>query len=460
MEVPVEIVGQVGRRLVEHAGLELPAWVLAARIAARVAACGVELARYVDLLDAADGDAELRALVEAVRVGETRFFRHRTQVQALIDVVVPAWRASGRRTLKVWSAGCATGEEPYTLALVLSRLVPRSAGVVSILATDVSAEALAIAARATYPAAALEHIAADWQGGVAIDGASVKIRPEIAGLVTFEQHNLADDDPRRGFDLVWCRNVLIYFGAAIRARVVERLVDATVPGGYVFTGYSESLREVAGLEAERVADAVIYRRVGGPARPARAALTSPRGGAASRGTRPSGEQAIAAPRGTRTSGEQAIAAPRAVRTSGEQAIAAPRATRTSGDPAIAGARAVPAPRTDRPSDRVAARPPEVALVRGPPAPIRGAIDTLALTGHCDDPKRVADDLARALARPQLARLIVALDGAEFLADELAPVLRRARAAAAAAGVVLECAAARPGAQRWLRRHGLDAGGAR
>ncbi|MCE9576240.1 MAG: protein-glutamate O-methyltransferase CheR [Deltaproteobacteria bacterium] len=442
-----EIVAQVGRRLAEHAGLELPAWVLASRIESRVAARGVLPERYVELLDG-DGEVELRALVEAVRVGETRFFRHRTQVQALVDVVVPAWRLSGRRTLRVWSAGCATGEEPYTLALVLARLVPRQAGVVSILATDVSDEALAFARRATYPAGALEHIAPEWQGGVVVEGDRVRVRPEVAGLVSFERHNLADDDDRsnparRGFDVVWCRNVLIYFGAAIRARVVERLVDATLPGGFVFVGYSESLRDVANLEALRVDDAVIYRRPGGPAITTR---DTPRESA--RDPRdakdPSGERAIVRDT-TRPSGERAI-------------VRAP--TRPSGERAIA------VPRTDRPSDRIAARPTPVAAVIRPrpvtPSPSAGhEVGTFALVGHCDDPKRVADDLSRALARPRLAKLVVQLDAAEFLADELAPVLRRAKAAAAAAAVALEFAAVRPGAQRWLRRHGFEpTGGAR
>src|SRR6185369_8238761 len=93
---------------------------------------------YLDLVRSARGAPELAALVEAVRVGETRFFRHRPHVDALLDVVIPAWRERGERSPRIWSAGCATGEEAYTLALVLGRALPRPAFTPAILATDVS----------------------------------------------------------------------------------------------------------------------------------------------------------------------------------------------------------------------------------------------------------------------------------------------------------------------------------
>src|SRR5688572_22731249 len=100
-----------------------------------MAALALNAEAYLDLISAPRGAAELAALVEAVRVGETRFFRHRPQIATLTDVIVPALRARGRRTLRVWSAGCASGEEAYTLALVLSRQLRGVA--VQVLGTDV-----------------------------------------------------------------------------------------------------------------------------------------------------------------------------------------------------------------------------------------------------------------------------------------------------------------------------------
>jgi chemotaxis protein methyltransferase CheR len=397
VSLPAAIVAQVGRRLAEHAGLELPAWVLEARVAGRMRALGVDADGYLGLVNAPHGRGELGALVEAVRVGETRFFRHRSQVQALIDVVVPAWRARRGHRFRAWSAGCATGEEPYTLALVLCAMAPHP-GAVSILATDVSDEALAVARRGVYPAAVMAHVPREWRGGLVERGGEVRVRPEIARRVSFERHNLADDAAPRGFELVWCRNVLIYFGEGARRRAIARLVAAAEPGGFVFVGYAEFLRGVAGLEAVRGEDCTIYRR------------------------REEGEEEE----------EEAGEAERPV-------AAAVEATRTSRG---AGAGTGTGTRTKASAGTV--------NVGG---------ERLVVRGVCDDPAKLGGELARALARPGLERLTVELDGAEFLAEEIAPVLRRARAAAEAAGVRVAFAAARPGTRRWLARHGLAGGAA-
>jgi chemotaxis protein methyltransferase CheR len=414
MPVPDDIVAKVGRRLAEHAGLELPAWVLSSRIEARLDSTGMDAQGYLGLVNSPHGRGELHLLVEAVRVGETRFFRHAAQVQALVEVVVPAWRARGRRTFRAWSAGCATGEEPYTLALVLARLVPR--GALSIVATDVSEEALAVARTARYPASTLAHVPADRQDGLVADGRDgVRVRPDVAALVTFQRHNLVDDEAPRGFDLVWCRNVLIYFGAAARAHAARHLVAACEPGGFVFVGYSESLREIPELDAVRAGDAVIYRRLTADEAQARPRTPS---------QPPAVVPAVLPFRRTPPAGVPVQVAPSS--SSSTRVPAAPR-------PALAGAPVAPA------SDLVT----------------RGPDDRFALRGRCDDPRALAADLGRALARPGIGQLVVELDEAELIADEIAPVLRRARAAGEASGVAVRFAAARPGALRWLRRHRLE-----
>lgn len=150
---------RVGELLAEHAGLRPPGWVLEARLGRRIAA--LEMGggdRYADLLESADGAPELDLLVESLRVGETRFFRHRAHVQAVTEVVIPALAARGRGRVRAWSAGCASGEEPYTLAILLARGLPAPTFQVSVLATDISKEALETARAATYPAAALEQV--------------------------------------------------------------------------------------------------------------------------------------------------------------------------------------------------------------------------------------------------------------------------------------------------------------
>jgi chemotaxis protein methyltransferase CheR len=367
--LPAEIVAGLAGRLAEHAGLELPTWVIESRAQARMAALGVTPADYVELVGSARGAVELAELIELVRVGETRLFRHRSQVDALTELVAPALRRRPR-PVRVWSAGCATGEEAYTLAIVLGQALPGHA--VSILATDVSADALEIARAATYPIVALDHVPDAWRDGFIVEAGRIRVRPDLAALVRFERRNLVDPDPQRDFDLVWCRNVLIYFAPAARRRAIDRLTAALAPAGFLFVGYSESLHDVAELEAVRSGDATVYRRRAAPV----------------------------------------VAAP----------PPPPQARRT---PAL-GVPVAPDPRAQTVRVRAGAAPAEVTA-----------------------------ELSAALAAAGLRRLVIDLGECDDVADDIAPSLRRARAAARAAGVELVIAAARTSARRWLRRHGLE-----
>lgn len=390
MALPADIVAAVASRLAAYAGLELPAWVVETRAAARMAALEVPAADYVGLIRSPRGASELDELIEAVRVGESRLFRHRSQIAALVEGVVPALRAARRRgrpgapaQVRVWSAGCAAGQEPYTLAAVLARALPGCE--ISIIATDVSADALEVARGASYPAAALGDVPAAWRDAFVADGDHLRVRPELAALVRFERANLVDGFAPRHCDLVWCRNVLIYFTPPARRIAIQRLIAATNPGGFLFVGYSESLRDVAELDAVRAGDAVYYVR------------------------------------------REVEAAP---------GLAPPRAD--------AGERRTP-PAPDDDDDRTP--PPMVIPDRPPPE------DVLVLRGHPDARTLIADLTAR-LGLAGLVRLVVDLDGCELLGDDLAPVLRRARAAAEAAGIELTLRTTRAGARRWLARHAL------
>ncbi|MDQ3295296.1 MAG: hypothetical protein M3619_01755 [Myxococcota bacterium] len=391
MAVASDIVVAIARRLAERAGLELPAWVVEARAATRMEALALPAADYVQLIESSRGGAELDELIEAVRVGETRLFRHRAQIAALVDVIAPALRASRKRTIRVWSAGCAAGEEPYTLALVLARALP---GVqLSIAATDVSADALAIAQIGAYRASALADVPEEYRDGFVSDGELIRLRPELAALVRFERANLVDGAAPRQCDLVWCRNVLIYFTPDARRRAIERLVAATVPGGYLFVGYSETLRDIAALDAMRSGETVYYVRRDGTAEAPRRPTPPP----VARRPLPS---------------------------------------------------TVPPPDAANPWRNVRDTPPPMRIPATPPP-----IDVLALRGH-PDARTLTAELTVRLAVAGLQKLVIDLDAAELLADDLAPVLRRARAASAAAHVVLELRATRTGTRRWLARHGL------
>lgn len=400
MALPPDILAGIARRLTTHAGLELPAWVVEARAALRIEALGTTPAAYLELISGARAQGELAALVEAVRTGESSLFRHRPQITALAETIAPALRAQGRRTLRVWSAGCASGEEPYTLAIVLARSLPSCA--ITILATDVSAEAIAAARRASYPRDALDDVPEEWRDAFVIGEDRITVRPELARLVTFEQANLVDATPPRGCDLVWCRNVLIYFSPEARRRAIDLLVGATAPGGYLFVGYSESLRDTEALAAERTADTVYYVRKDDPAR-----------------RTPVPKERSTPPLGIR------VASPATGPASAPAPAPAP----------VIGAGTAPSPASPR------------------PAPTRAARDVLVLAGT-PEASALTQAIAERLAHGGLHRLVIDLDPADLLGDELAPVLRRALAAAATAGVQIALRTTRPGPRRWLTRHGL------
>lgn len=409
MPLAPDIVAGVSRRLVEHAGLELPAWVVEARAAARIAALAVSPDTYVALIATARGAKELRELVEAVRVGESSLFRHRSQIAALTEMVVPSLRERGRRAVRVWSAGCASGEEPYTLAIVLARALPGYA--ISIVATDVSDDALEAARLAVFPSAELADVPEEYRDAFVEEGGHVRVRRELAQLVRFEQANLVDAVPPRSCDVVWCRNVLIYFSAAARRRAIERLVAATVPGGFVFVGYSESLREVAELEPQRSGEAVFYVKRGG--------VTTPR--------LPPSAAADAHARRTPPVGVPAVDA-------------------DASRPPPVGVLAVD-PSTRR---TPAAGVPLAALPLGAALP-----EAVLVLAGAPDPAEVTALLAQRFANSNLRRLTIDLDAAVMLEDDLAPVIRRACAAARGAGVEIVIRATRTGARRWVSRHGLD-----
>jgi len=373
--LPADIVSAIAQRLAAHAGLELPAWVVDARATTRIALRGCSPEDYVELIGTARGQAELAELIEAVRVGESRLFRHRSQVAVLAETIAPALR--GKRAVRVWSAGCAAGEEPYTLAIVLARAL---ACPITIVATDVSADALELARAATYPRAALDHVPPAYRDAFDVDDGVIRVKPEIAGLVDFAQANLLDGITPRGCDVVWCRNVLIYFTPDARKRVIDRLVAATAAGGFVFVGYSESLRDIPELDRVRANDAVYYVK------------------------RPPG--------------------------------VAPDLTRRTPTPMAVPIMKLP----ERPSQ--------------PTTPPARREELIVLAGH-PDALRVTAEVSGRFAVPGLHRLTIDLDAADVLGDDLAPVLRRARAAARAAGIELAVHATRAGARRWLTRHRLE-----
>ena len=229
---------------------------------------------YLDAVSEA-GSPERQALIDEVTIQETHFFRNPPQMRALRSHVLPELlrhaETRGRR-LRIWSAGCSTGEEPYTIAMMLRELLPVAAGWdVKVIATDISEGALAAARSATYGPRAVQlaspaDVARFFTASA--DG-RVQVRQEVRDLVELRHHNLvADPPPADGLDLVLCRNVTIYFSRDTTRELMGRLHGALRDGGYLLLGHSETLWQVSEdfrLVAIGSGDsaAYVYRRLDG-----------------------------------------------------------------------------------------------------------------------------------------------------------------------------------------------------
>jgi len=204
--------------------------------------------------------AALTSLVEASVIGETYFFRHPEQFDALRTALLRD--APAAHPLSIWSAGCATGEEPYSLAMALLD-AGRASSRDRILATDVSVRALGVAREGVYGEWSLRRVSPELRARHFDQrGPLVSVRPEARARVTFERHNLVRDPPPGGdLDLVVCRNVLIYFTSEVALEVAGRLLSAVRPGGLLLLGPVESAI-ADGLDTERVefGGATLYRR--------------------------------------------------------------------------------------------------------------------------------------------------------------------------------------------------------
>ncbi|MGE3547438.1 MAG: CheR family methyltransferase [Kofleriaceae bacterium] len=203
---------------------------------------------YLDELEV-DDSQELRALAVELTTPETYFYRNSEQFHAFAEVALPQrMRArSDCRALNILSAGCASGEEPYTVARVVREHIAEPGWNVSIRGVDINAAMLEKAARARYTAWALREASAETQQRwFSRDGRELVLDERIANAVAFEERNLAAVDPQLWpaghYDVVFCRNVMMYFTPEAMLALVTRISQALAPGGFLFLGHAETLR--------------------------------------------------------------------------------------------------------------------------------------------------------------------------------------------------------------------------
>jgi chemotaxis protein methyltransferase CheR len=243
---------------------------LKTRVARRMAALGLTDPReYLFLVGYADsGGVEMQALANLVTTNETYMFREYDQLQAFANYCLPevlsAKQARGERKLRIWSAGCSSGEEPYTLAMILQEVFPQAqTWDCAIAATDIDENMLRKVALARYGVRSVADVPAEYREKYLIeDGEEYVVRRRTAALVQTAHLNLHDRmaiRAMRGFDFIFCRNVLIYFDDLSRKAVVDHFYNALNSGGYIFLGHSESVGRITpAFKLKRFGDHLVY----------------------------------------------------------------------------------------------------------------------------------------------------------------------------------------------------------
>jgi chemotaxis protein methyltransferase CheR len=220
-----------------------------ARLGKRMRARGfVSFHDYCDFLRHEADEDELTHVVDALATNFTSFLREKDHFEFMVDHALPGLLAPGEKQIRVWSAACATGEEPYTIALYLAEKFPAEEGWGwEIAATDVSTKALAAAQAGVYSAEKVAAVPPDWmrrhfQRGRGDWEGYYRVKELLRRRVSFRRVNLLDDYHfDRVFDVIFCRNVMIYFDRPTQQELVARLLRFLRPGGYLLTGHAESL---------------------------------------------------------------------------------------------------------------------------------------------------------------------------------------------------------------------------
>lgn len=231
---------------------------LCGRLARRLRALHFSSLRdYYQFVVQPDQHEERMLMIDAITTNETRFFREPKHFEYLVGTVFPAWRrqvAQGLRSRKIrfWSAGCSSGEEPYSLAMTLAEHFPESEGWdARILATDISTRVLAAAREGIYRIESATDIPKDVLHRFMLKGhdehsGKMKVSREVRQMVEFTRLNLGDANypVSQAFDVIFCRNVLIYFDTAAKTKVVEKLLRQLSPQGLLFIGHAENLHSI------------------------------------------------------------------------------------------------------------------------------------------------------------------------------------------------------------------------
>lgn len=193
---------------------------------------------------------EVSRFINAITTNLTSFFRESHHFDFLTNNALPDLLKGNNGKIRAWSAGCSTGEEPYSISLTLNEFLPMKAWDIKVLATDLDSNVLQKASQGVYDIERVESLSKSVKSKWFLFDRNhkdiVKVSPSLQQLVRFKRLNLLEAWPMRGrFDFIFCRNVMIYFNEETQVRLLNRFADILNPGGYLFIGHSESLHSVA-----------------------------------------------------------------------------------------------------------------------------------------------------------------------------------------------------------------------
>ncbi|QHQ36886.1 CheR family methyltransferase [Algicella marina] len=238
----------VARRIYDLAGIVLEPQkkqMIHARLSRRLRATGIsDFPAYLEFLESGKDKSEQQEFINAITTNLTSFFRENHHFDHFRQHVLPASLQSPDRRLRVWSAGCSSGEEPYSIALTILAACPEPPSDFRILATDLDTRVLDKAATGLYSADKAGDALSAYQryARKQDDGQTILIQPQARNLISFLQLNLMQPWPMKGsFDAIFCRNVLIYFDPETKSRLVNRFAKIIRPEGFLYLGHSESI---------------------------------------------------------------------------------------------------------------------------------------------------------------------------------------------------------------------------
>ncbi|MBP2661977.1 MAG: chemotaxis protein CheR, partial [Firmicutes bacterium] len=211
---------------------------------------------------------EMQLLINRLTVNETYFFRDFPQLQGFAEEVllqvVKAKVASGNRNIKVWSAGCSTGEEPYTLAIILLEMLPEpEKWTIEILATDINTKVLETARKGYYTSRSIKDVPLEYLERYFIERQDMYLlNKQIRNMVDFKVLNLVEQqemEKQFEYDFIFCRNVLIYFDTISRLKVLDSFYQSLKSGGFIYLGHSESVSRITNsFKMKRIGSNMAY----------------------------------------------------------------------------------------------------------------------------------------------------------------------------------------------------------